>query len=88
MMASSERAITHHLVVLFCGCLKNQENQPIISPDATPCTRAHAHTSIRDMYTCKMHLHMHAHAHNFTRTSFEPHFSPDRPQECDVITAL
>lgn len=90
MMASSKQAITHHLVVLFFSCLKNQENQPIIYTDATPVlAHTHAHTNTY-MYTCEMHLHMRRDMNNFNHTTLHLRhaFSPDRQQKCDVITTL
>lgn len=38
--ASSERGIAHHLVALFCSCLKSGENQPIISRHDPPWTHS------------------------------------------------
>lgn len=56
--ASSEREIAHHLVALFCSCLKSAENQPIISRHDPPPAEA--------AFTCKVRAEKNSHTFDFS----------------------
>ena len=68
---TSLKATSHHLVVVFLSCLRNQENQPIIYPLVNTHTHTHTHTPT-DKQICTL-MHTHTYTPHPLHTSLQTH---------------